>query len=98
MKSHTPGPWKVSREDKRIDILAKDHRAGSIRITFIENANPNLSKQDRAIADAHLIAAAPDLMRFAKEMEEYFVDNPKGYENLRFLCERALAKAEGRKS
>jgi hypothetical protein len=58
MSQHTPGPWVVHHDAdcKEIEITAEDGRI----IAFM------FGNQPQDIADAHLIAAAPDLLDAAE--------------------------------
>lgn len=58
---HTPGPWKL--HNPTVDALAVHTPAGSIA-----EWPTNYCPQD--LADARLIAAAPDLLAFVRELAE----------------------------
>lgn len=68
MSKHTPGPWvvgeriKSARLDDAIMIRPADHRNYEYGATAIISTSE---------ADAHLIAAAPDLLEFAKAVVCY---------------------------
>jgi hypothetical protein len=89
---HTPGPWQVHQPDTQ--TLAVHTRAGSIA-EWPTNYDP------RDVADARLIAAAPELLEAVKGL----ISNappPKGiradYSYILYLeaAKTAIAKAEGR--
>jgi hypothetical protein len=100
---HTPGPWIVDTADS-VRVLANDTRA-----TIVANVTGAVSNPT-AIADARLIAAAPDLLaacRVFANLSEYrnlinemaMVLRP--YERDAFKAafqsaSAAIAKAEGR--
>ena len=61
----TPGPWEVDAHDDSLDVRGPEHAAATIWIhlagpmTMGEDAVPEVKA--RALADARLIALAPDL-------------------------------------
>jgi len=92
---HTPGPWKASSEYLR----------GRNRHSIIGNGlmicdTWDMEKQGEELANAHLIAAAPDLLEACKEfINEWHSNNanfareePKSLKMMR----QAISKAEGR--
>jgi len=98
--SHTPGPWKVSGLDPSV--------VGPVRILILDTAPvPQqqavariIERTDQSIANAHLIAAAPELLDAAKAFAENAIETADG--NIVFgyraldLLRAAIAKAEGR--
>lgn len=90
---HTPGPWFAARiELGAIDVVAGPERN---TIATVDGAG-NLDTPTSQIANARLIAAAPDLLAFARWIEEY-ASNVDGlvFEKLRTKAREAIAKAEG---
>ena len=63
--NHTPGPWVLidSRETIWGDIVIKDTESG-YDVCEINDYEPN-----QATKNARLIAAAPDLLKFAKAIQ-----------------------------
>ena len=73
MKTHTPGPWLVRFDKDRFDpsrstlkiIDGRDeslnHTHGALSLAFI-NVSAFAPHMDEPLANAHLIAAAPDLL------------------------------------
>ena len=58
---HTPGPWKVYRNwQGKLSVAADDGRRRICNTPGGNNANPDL--QAEGLANARLIAAAPDLL------------------------------------
>lgn len=53
MSKHTPGPWRVSKQ--RPHMVERDIEPGVATVATCHDPS-------RASADAHLIAAAPDLL------------------------------------
>lgn len=85
---HTPGPWKA---DPKTDwspwpeTFAIISSEGTIAWT-----TSDAHRHDRNVADAHLIAAAPELLAALADMVETF----KGYQGLELTAARAaMAKA-----
>lgn len=88
---HTPGPWRVHTLDlpaKRHIFVIKDE------VTSLLEMNGPCHFYNNAEADAHLIAAAPDLLAAAKIAADASLMNSDwpGIEQLK----GAIAKAEGR--
>ena len=87
---HTPEPWKV---------VGSEVWGPRRRITMGKGA---YDEKDRAIrnANARLIAAAPDLLKALKRLNNAvgsgFPSDSKLIEELRSDASRAIAKAEGR--
>ena len=104
--SHTPGPLiSESTEDARRDgaqlpddcsfWIAGDNGVGEVTALVIETS------QKEAEGNARLIAAAPELLAFAVEAENWLdnhggADNDPGARMLLDMCRAAIAKAEGR--
>lgn len=96
---HTLGPWSIGGvitvgKSGAIQILApKGPHIGAVR--FSENPLLGL---ERAEANAHLIASAPELLVVIKELygnwREY-TDTPNDWSELNEQVETAIAKAEG---
>jgi len=80
MSKHTPGPWVVDAEDNR--ILATDKRETIICSLSATCRNPGV------LADAHLIAAAPDMLAALIKIRDDAYDQPTTDE-LTALIERA---------
>ena len=85
---HTPGPWSVaSYEAGKVVIEAHD---GSDVAELIWCDKPGIVEMCKA--DAALIAAAPDLLAFARECAR--ADSDCG-ESIREAALAAIARAEG---
>lgn len=70
---HTPGPWTVDRAwhiDKGFLRIIRDPRLE--RVAMIPDVEREL---DEALADAHLIAAAPDLLAALRPFAN-LIENP----------------------
>ena len=81
MTKHTPGPWVIRYDGHGgISVLTENYQIGYV------------SSEPRQEADAHLIAAAPELLAAAKEFLRIADRRTVEADNLR----AAIAKAEGR--
>lgn len=86
----TPGPWET-REYKRIPPQVWTD-AGKHVNRVVATLNPDLP----AIANARLIAAAPDLLAACRKMVEASTDSdPSAWEAGVDACVAAIAKATG---
>lgn len=56
---HTPGPWRVVHEDRDLAVVVPGGAS-------LHEWPMNYGQQD--VCDAHLIAAAPQLLAFAKKI------------------------------
>lgn len=103
MSGYTKGPWLVLAQGSGVSIAhVEKHpdKTGGHRICRMHSGKPNI------LADAHLIAAAPELLEAAKKSAEGW-DNaielgiiPKQHiaaaKVMRDELRAAIAKAEGR--
>jgi len=88
---HTPGPWEVfdmGLSDGRLTIGAEEK-------TICDTLNDMLDSEDEHIANAYLIAAAPELYAAACDVVADFEESVSRYPSLLRLA-AAIAKAEGR--
>jgi hypothetical protein len=68
---HTPGPWQVEALGAANTLIWKqDH--GEIADTFYDPGNPKLTRAE-AEANAHLIAAAPELLEALESAQQEFL-------------------------
>ena len=91
MSYHTPGPWEIHPQFDSCyrDISAPNHIALARVVWRFEEEDRSPSCE----ANAHLIAAAPDLLKaLQKVFEDMNDDMPVG---LRKVCYEAIAKAKG---
>jgi hypothetical protein len=86
MSTHTPGPWGYTYDGSSTWSIGPeaDPQDGSVASIFDR-------KDERARANARLIAAAPDLLAALKYLLELGGDDDR-----RIAAEAAIAKAEGR--
>lgn len=108
---HTPGPWTVETRLHVHAILCQPTRKGEFPlVAVIENQgdpeNGSITARMRTdaelLANARLIAAAPDMLEHALWVVRLFgTDNPKGQAELRESVQAlraAVGKAIGEKS
>lgn len=115
---HTPAPWvleirkSLHAGDASLDAtVAEIGMSGEYRggIAYTQSAEHiGGIGRDELIANAHLIAAAPDMLEALKQCAEYFYDifayvdhdmdgfYPFEQNNMSMLISKAIAKAEGR--
>lgn len=76
MSGHTKGPWEVARTDAGIIVRTesvKKTRAGASRYAAIGGFDRSDPEQlAEALANAHLIAAAPELLEALKALVNDF--------------------------
>lgn len=85
----TPGPWRVDPDDAT-SVLASDDRVTIVACVTGASSNPV------TVADAHLIAAAPDLLAALKLLAEAAADKREPYIHEMVKACLAIAKAQGR--
>lgn len=97
MSKHTPGPWMQS--DATVYALTPDGKRNRFWTSVQSVCRPEIGEasQEECRANAHLIAAAPDLLEAAKKLiragEEGDADLAmEAHDDLR----AAIAKAEGK--
>jgi hypothetical protein len=90
---HTPGPWTADKLQDRdtFNIFANGFVSAMCQVSRMENSTRSTSGNETA-ANARLIAAAPELLEFAKE----WLDRQGTDENYMVMKARAaIAKAKG---
>ena len=103
MSKHIPGPWEVKeRDDKRIHCFFIEHDGEEIASTSLTYMNTGaVHEEEMEEANAHLMAAAPDMYEALRKLKEAYVagwnksNYDKRYEVLTCVA-KALAKAEGK--
>jgi hypothetical protein len=88
MSKHTPGPWKVV-----------PHYCQGQYLCVEIGDDGNYTSEAFLPADAHLIAAAPDLLEACKRASDRMKANPShfdSYDTDLAEIETAIAKAEGK--
>ena len=90
--THTPGPWSVETKGSRHFIDGADE----LTVAYVDRAG--VRERQTYEANAHLIAAAPDLLAALKEVCGLWEDSDQtnGLAQIMARTARsALAKAEG---
>lgn len=98
--SATPGPWKVSVSPSLVKTRCIVHEVWrGTRLFFRRVATVSIHGPDAENeANAHLLAAAPDLLAACKQAVEFLDNGPDGT-GVDAACVRvraAIAKAEGK--
>ena len=94
MSAHTPGPWVVDDDFAEPEVMA-----GEVFVATAHAGQPDDTWTDRpqAMANAHLIAAAPELLAALKEAVANHARESSACACLQCLRFRAaIAKAEGK--
>lgn len=101
MTKHTPGPWWVCQElDGYVQCRftwVRDQFGLQIASTYNQTRAELQAPLIEAVANARLIAAAPDLLEALKLAHDHLCVSP-GYEGSKEIAQirAALDKAEGR--
>lgn len=88
---HTPGPWKAEVESHRVKIAGSDNYY--IAVLGAEN-----DYREKQLANAQLIAAAPDLLAACHIVLTHIKVGPGSEFSLALaleMCKKAITKAEG---
>ena len=105
MSKHTPGPWAVA------EVAPEFHRHGKYGVAYVDlgtwpdltaTVAPCIGLEGQPInrevveANAHLIAAAPDLLEALEAAHGWLVFvGTETIEPVRARCRAAIAKAKG---
>ncbi len=97
MSKHTPGPWKLSRTHVGTAFYIDGDSGGErdLRVEVKGYAHPD---DGITVANARLIAAAPDLLSLAQTFHELLLKNPtitKDYPHLEKIVRDTILKANG---
>lgn len=100
---HTPGPWFIAHDGSAAVAAEPDIiiETNDRHIAFCFGIGPNNDTQ--AVADYHLIAAAPELLDALKDIVRQFEKSrvmvgPDLADSIRVFGKQAIAKAEGDRS
>lgn len=101
---HTPGPWGVGLypEDPNQYIVTKNQTIATCDQGYYDNP----IDAETCKANAHLIAAAPELLKLIEQINDWYGENggPLSWDSIglteddvsvRYLLKRAIAKARG---
>ncbi len=92
MSKHTPGPWEAQISDVSSPYVTARRNGDDIGIDCIASVNQQL--HDVAEANARLIAAAPEMLKFIERCQAWFTHN--GVVAIRNEARELIAKAGGR--
>ena len=107
---HTSGPWKVEAWDydqanpPRRELVIQNEKYAIAKLAWDEgHSNPYIIEHDTALANARLIAAAPELL---EALEACITDDANGtlntgqrkrrLEKIDEIAKKAIAKATGK--
>ena len=103
---HTPGPWHVghlgSESSCQCRSVVDEGYAGGICTVHVDNGKlvgeggNDAPSRDEAVANMHLIAAAPDLLEALRQMLVNSESDGKEYRDCHKKALSAISKAEGR--
>lgn len=97
MNKHTPGPWFLGESERGRHfraVDAKEHGALASVVWLMEDDDIDGVSSPRCEANAHLIAAAPDLLDALEEVVQWLElgdHEGKMYDK----CKSAIARARG---
>lgn len=95
-KTHAPGPWKIRTKPRSSSVQVIIADAKEFCPEYLVTLEPKVASKDFKIANARLIAAAPELLEalqayiLAVEEERELDDH-----DLHNKCRAAIAKATG---
>lgn len=97
---HTRGPWKYIGWDGQMEIRTEDNKETGI--AFLGDREDGAIPNGQTRANAHLIAASPDLLNLAKMFEHHVMGvkvgkDGKAFTSLELECfiRDMIKKAEG---
>jgi hypothetical protein len=99
MSKHTPGPWKYSPQTERVYFTDKKSGEEPPICEMAVSDIMAIQNEDEVAANAHLIAAAPELLEALKAVRAWLNDynGHMGVPQTKMI-RAAIAKAEGEKS
>lgn len=110
MSKHTPGPWHVILSDNATPHVTHEHGYNFTDISDVSSRvcvmPAEITYSYNSLANARLIAAAPELLEALEEVVAVFESNPSSItdtvwvtgnrpETLYDHCRAAIAKAKG---
>lgn len=109
MSKHTPGPWSaptnewVTGQPLATGYIWAEEPHGGILAVVYRQENGNTRDEQRLIqtADAHLIAAAPDMLEAIHAAIDYLsqpADDGEGRANMKLELMEVVEKAEGKRT
>ncbi|NCC57559.1 MAG: hypothetical protein EOM17_08020 [Synergistales bacterium] len=95
----SPGPWRICTEESRADweivVDARGHIVANVNTESGPDIPPAVSTKMPAKANAHLIAAAPDLLRELERLENQSGLPLERDDPARVAARTAIRKARG---
>lgn len=113
MSKHTPGPWRAEDRDGEYSIVGRPTwpcnrfgEDGEWDVAVVQDLSQDDGSEAETKANAHLIAAAPELLDAATDalagwryIRQHHGDlYGVGWDRVERLLQAAIAKAEGRAS
>ena len=97
MNKHTPGPWMVNASTDTANCYKIEGAGLSVKVYGKDRYLPNGTtvRVLRTLANARLIAAAPDLLAACKAVRDLVEFNDVPREEIWKIIDAAVAKAEG---
>lgn len=99
MSKHTIGPWEVTKYPEQLLVTSSPRGA---YVAVCDGISATIDNAEELLANANLIAAAPDMLAALKEIEEHHVSKndkvgrPLGRSKTLRIARAAIAKAEGK--
>jgi hypothetical protein len=91
MTKHTPGPWEIKRHpDSGYKFISGPKHSGLAQVVWCMEEE---ERSPECEANAHLIAAAPELLEALQKVFQAMNDDMPV--RLRKVCYEAIAKAKG---
>lgn len=102
---HTPGPWMIATSNRWRRLISESHGAVCVATNHISDGHPDLHFCNGGFngPDAHLIAAAPDLLEACEHVikclgDPVLEDSDNAsteYKSAMAVCRETIAKAKG---
>ena len=103
---HTPGPWRIRAVSKPMEIIGNIHQVTDVEsfpTAFVpawdSPAAGEVYGTEEALANAHLIAAAPDMLEVLREAREHVAGSAPEWhyrtQEMVALIDAVIAKATG---
>ncbi len=88
---HTPGPWKVRKDQGELEVWR--HEPNELPVTRVARIVRQPCPIDHGdhVCNAHLIAAAPELLQACEKAADFFEQDGYCVDELR----KVIAKAKG---
>ena len=91
---HTPGPWVILLDDDAIEIVGNaDERSVPVADIMLDEHTSFAPQMIEAVANANLIAAAPDLLEVLEQC--FLMKTVLIREGMYQMVKDAIAKAKG---